>query len=257
MSIDPQAEGALFQASERFVLDAGSPLPLYHQMEQVVLDRITRPDALGRMLPPEKDLMQIFGVSRATVKKTLENLVAKGLVQRRRALGTRVIRQQITEDLARLTSYTEEMEKQGLRVSTQTLEINVHAADPYTCQKLQLSENDQVVSIKRLRGTSEFFPVVLFHSQLPMSLGIRPDEDFSGSLYRLLEQGHGIPIEWAEEEIRAAKPSDEEAQLLRLKRGEGVLVMERVTFTRGNRPLEFVRGVYRPEHYKYSIRLRR
>ena len=133
----------------------------------------------------------------------------------------------------------------------------VQAADPYTCRKLQLRDGEQVLFVKRLRGTSEFFPVVLFNSQIPMSFGIRPDEDLGGSLYHLLEQQHGIPIQWAEEEIRAGKASDEEAQLLRLRRGESVLVMERVTFTRSNRPLEFVRGVYRPEHYKYSIRLRR
>jgi GntR family transcriptional regulator len=247
----------LFRTSERFALDASSPVPLYHQMEQVLLDRIARQGAIGRMLPPEKDLMQIFGVSRATVKKTLENLVGKGLVERRRALGTRVVRQEITEDLARLTSYTEEMEKLGLRVSTQLLEVAVRTPDAYACGKLQLAEGEEVLSIKRLRGTSQFFPVVLFNSQVPLSFGVQPDEDFSGSLYRLLEQGHGITIEWAEEEIRAGKASDEEAQLLGVKRGDSVLVMERLTFARGNRPLELVRSVYRPEYYKYSIRLRR
>jgi GntR family transcriptional regulator len=250
-------EGPLFDPGERFVLEPASPVPLYHQVEQILLERIAKNDAVGRMLPSEKELMQIFGVSRATVKTAFNTLVAKGLVQRRRALGTRVIRQQITEDLTRLTSYTEEMEKQGLRVSTQVVKTGVHVPDAYVRGKLQLREGDATVFVQRLRGTSECFPVVLFNSQVPTGFGITAEEDFRGSLYRLLEEKHAIPVEWAEEDIRAGKATDQEAQLLGIKCGDSVLVMERLTFTCGNRPVEFVCGVYRWEHYKYSIRLRR
>ena len=247
----------IFRSTERFMLDPKSPLPLYHQIEQILLDRITKADAIGRMLPSEQDLTRIFGVSRATVQKTFNSLVAKGLVERRRALGTRVIGEAITEELARLTSYTEEMAGKGLRVSTEILETDVRTPDPDVSEKLQLRQREEVLFLRRLRGTSQFFPVVLLTSQIPMSFGVQPTEDFGGSLYRLLEEGHGIPVEWAEQEIRAARASDEEARLLGLGRCDNVLVMQRVTFTRGNRPLEFVRGVYHAEHYKYSIRLRR
>lgn len=247
----------LFRASERFALDAGSPVPLYHQLERVLLDRITKEDSLGRMLPAEKDLMQVFGVSRATVKKTLDNLVAKGLVERRRALGTKVIRQKITEDLARLSSYTEEMAKKGLSVSTQVLSVAVRAAEPDVREQLQLTEGERVVVVQRLRGTSESFPVVLLDSQIPTSFGVDEREDFSGSLYRLLEGKYKIPIEWAEEEILASRATRPEAERLGIEPGACVLVMQRVTYTAGNRPLEFVRGVYRPERYRFSIRIRR
>ena len=189
--------------------------------------------------------------------KDFQELVAKGLVERRRAIGTRVISQQITEDLARLTSYSEEMEKQGLRVSTQVLETGKHVPDAYVRDKLHLRPGEETLFVRRLRGTSEFFPIVLFNSQIPTRLGIRTDEDFSGSLYRLLEETHGVTIEWAEEEIRAGNAAPDEAELLGLEAGDSILIMERLTFTRGNRPVEFVRSVYRPEYYKYSIRLRR
>ena len=58
-------------------------------------------------------------------------------------------------------------------------------------------------------------------------------------------------------EATVAEARPEEAQLLRINPGEGVLVMERITYTRGDRPLEFVRAVYRPEHYTFSVRLKR
>jgi GntR family transcriptional regulator len=250
-------ETPLFRLTERFVLDPSSPVPLYYQMEQILLDRITKEVAVGRMFPSEKELMQVFGVSRATVKKTFSNLVAKGLVQRRRALGTRVINQQITEDLARLSSFTEEMEKKGLRVSSEVLEVRVKLPDECVRHRLQLRENEKVLSICRLRGTSEFFPVVLLKSYIPAGFGIDPHEDFASSLYQLLENKYKFPVEWADEEIYAGNATPDEAKHLGLKPGATILIMERVSYTRGNRPLEFVRGVYRSERYKYSIRLKR
>jgi GntR family transcriptional regulator len=256
--MNQESPGSLFNAAERFYLDADSPVPLYHQMEQIILDRLRREeDAVGLMLPAEKDMMRIFGVSRATVKKTFDNLVAKGLIERRRALGTRIVGQEITEDLTRLTSYTEEMERKGLRVSTQVLSVTSHLPEPHVRNKLKLQPTDETLLIRRLRGTSEFFPVVLLRSEVPVSFGLDPEEDYSGSLYGLLETKYRIPIEWAEEEIRATNATSEEAQHLGIAPGSTVLVMERLSYTPDNRPLEFVRGVYRPEHYKYAIRLRR
>ncbi len=252
-----QASSPLFERDERFRLDASSPVPLYHQIEQILLERIGQTDSLGSRLPSEKDLMEVFGVGRATVKRTLDNLAAKGLLERRRALGTRVVRQQITENLTRLTSYSEEMCAKSLGVRTRIVEAKIHAPTRHVRDRLQLAEGEKTLCLKRLRGTIAAFPVVFFQSEIPVSYGIQADEDFSGSLYRLIEETHGIPIECAEEEICAAHARADEARLLGIRRGDCVLVLERVTRTRDNHPLEFVRGVYRPEHYKFSIRLRR
>ena len=209
------------------------------------------------MLPREMDLIRIFGVSRATVKKTTDALAAKGLIQRRRSVGTQIIRLGVIEELGRLTSYTEQMAQRGLQVSTEVLDVSERVPEERVRQKLQLPEEAQTLSIRRLRGTSKVFPVVLLRSDIPRSYELSPSDDFHGSLYKVLEQKYRIPIEWAEEEISAAKASPEEAQLLRIDAGEPVLIMERLTFTRGHQPLEFVRALYRPEHYTFSVRLRR
>ncbi|MEX2672706.1 MAG: GntR family transcriptional regulator [Phycisphaeraceae bacterium] len=248
---------ALFKPTERFSLDPHSPVPLYHQMEQIILDRIAKEKAVGRMLPREMDLIHIFGVSRATVKKTTDALAAKGLIERKRAIGTRIVRLGVTEDLGRLTSFTEQMEKQGQQVSTEVLDVTVHEPGDKVRSLLQLEPQEKTLCIRRLRGTSEVFPVVLLRSEIPVSVGIDEHEDFNASLYSLIEDKYRIPIEWAEEKIRAFKATREEAGHLRMQPGDTVLVMERVTFTTGNRPVEFVRAVYRPEHYTFSVRLKR
>jgi GntR family transcriptional regulator len=249
--------GPLFKPTERFSLDSSSPVPLYHQMEKIILDRIAAERAVGRMLPREMDLVTIFGVSRATVKKTTDALAAKGLIERRRAIGTRIVRLGVTEDLARLTSYTEQMEKKGLGVSTELLGVNHHVPPAKIARKLAMEEGERTLCIRRLRGTSEVFPVVLLRSEIPERLGVGPDEDFKDSLYTILEDKYRIKIAWAEQHIRAGRASREEAQKLYIEPGSTVLVMERVTFDPQDRPVEWVRAVYRPEHYTYAIKLRR
>jgi len=255
--MDASEEQPLFRATERFALDAASPVPLYHQIERIIIERTTGRDAMGRLLPAETDLMRMFNVSRATARRAYETLVTKGIVERRRALGTRVVGTEMTEDLGRLKSFTEEMQRKGLQTSTEVLEVAEHAPTAAVRERLGLGRDERTLLIRRLRGTSEFFPVVYLLSEIPASFGISAREDFSASLYQLIEAKHRIPIESADEEIRVAKATAAEAKLLKIAPGDGVLVMERITYTRGERPLEFVRAVYRPEHYTFSIRLRR
>ncbi|MCX7017523.1 MAG: GntR family transcriptional regulator [bacterium] len=247
----------VFQKSERIYLDHQSPIPLYHQLEKVILDRISQDDMLHRMMPPESDLVEIFGVSKITVKKSLEALVKQGLMERKRGFGTRVLRQKITEDLAKLKSYTEEMAEKHLTTSTQVLKVVVTYPGAETRIKLKMKENEKVLSVSRLRGTSEAFPIVYLHSDIPVSFGISPKEDFNGSLYKLIEEKYRIPIIYAHQVIEAAKAHAEEARVLLMEKGGCVLVMERLTYTMRERPVELVRAVYNPDLYKYSIRLKR
>ncbi len=226
-------------------------------MEKIILERIGAEGVVGRRLPREMDLVKIFGVSRITVKKVTDSLVAKGLIRRRRAVGTHIVSLGVTEDLGRLTSFTEQMASRGLQVSTELLGVGQRVPGPRVCEKLQLKKGERTLYIQRLRGTSEIFPVVFLQSDIPVSFGLSLEEDFCDSLYNLLERKYGISIEWAEEQISASQATPEEARHLRIQAGDVVLVMERQTFTRGNRPLEFVRAVYRPEHYTFSVRLKR
>lgn len=252
-----RATNLLFKPTERFALDADSPVPLYYQMEQVILERIATDGAVGKMLPPEMDLMQMFSVSRATVKKTTDDLAARGLIRRRRARGTEIVSLGLREDLGRLTGYTEQMAQRGLTVSTELLEVTEVVPPAEIREKLALGRTDKALSIRRLRGTSKVFPVVLLHSYIPSSFNIDKAEDFGGSLYKLLENKYRIPIVYADEEISARSSTQQEANLLHMNTGHPVLVMQRLTYTSHDKPMEHVTAVYRPEHYTFSIRLRR
>jgi GntR family transcriptional regulator len=243
--------------SQRFSLDPSSPVPLYYQMEQILLKIISSDDAVGKLLPPEQDLASIFGVSRITVKKALDILTSKGMLERRRALGTRVVRPPVTEDLARLTSYTEEMEARGLTVKTQVLATGIHVPDHVVREKLKLEPGQETVFVKRLRGTTEQFPVLLVETELPAYLGITPDEDFTDSLYRIMENKHRITIAGAVDTIGSAKASSEQANLLGIPKGDCVLVLEELAYAPDGRPLSLSTGIYRADSYRFTISVRR
>lgn len=247
----------LFHPDERFRLDPASPIPLYHQMEKVVLDRIRSAGDTKRIFPTEADLGEIFGVSRATIRKVTEALSSKGLIQRRRSVGTQIVSTGVAEDLGRLTSFTEQMRARGLSISTQMISAALEKPPQLVAVKLNLDDGERVLSIRRLRGTSEAFPFVLLHSYIPERFGVSSHEDFTGSLYELLEGKYGMKIEWADEEISAANANAEEAAHLRTAPGSTLLVMERLTFGPNNQPLEFVRASYLPQHYKFTAKMRR
>ena len=253
----PFRPDALFRPNERFSLDERSPVPLYHQVEQIILDRIAKAGEIGGKVPREMDLIKIFDVSRATVKKATDSLAAKGLIKRRRAAGTHIVKLTVTEDLGRLTSFSEQMESRRLKASTEILGVDRHVPEDAVAAALRLSKGEKTLCIRRLRGTSEAFPVVLLRSEIPVSFGIDPKEDFHASLYEVIEKKYRIPIEWAEQKIWAGKATAEEAKLLRIKPGDTILGMERITYTQGDKPLEYVRAIYRPEHYTFSMRLKR
>jgi len=99
--------------------------------------------------------------------------------------------------------------------------------------------------------------VVILETSIPESFGIDPKEDFSGSLYRLIEEKYQIPIITADQIIEASKATEDQAALLEINPGDSILVMERTTFTTNDIPLEYVIAIYRSDHYKYHIRLNR
>jgi DNA-binding GntR family transcriptional regulator len=186
---------------------------------------------------------------------TIRNWRNSGKLPFVKLLGRRVLYHWPTVQQALLRMH--HLERRGLKVSTELLGVGHHVPSLAVREKLQLKEGDKTLCISRLRGTSEVFPMVFLQSEIPASFGIDPHEDFCGSLYRLIEQKYRIPIEWAEERIFAGRATPEEAKHLKMRTGDVVLIMERRTFTRSNQSLEYVRAVYWPEHYTFSLRLKR
>lgn len=249
---------SLFRMDEPLRLEVASDVPLWQQLETIIHERIRSRCPVGTLLPGEIELVERFGVSRATVRKAYDSLINKGVIERRRALGTRVIGTPLTEDLSRMKSFSEEMRIKGREVLTQVVHVGLHVPPPVLAVQMGLAKGERTLRIMRLKGHGQCFPLVLLTSELPEKLGVSADDDFSKSLYVLLEGKYGFVISHGMENIRAGKATAEEAHLLGIEAGETVLVIERLTYRRGAvEPFEFVRGVYRYDQYTFSLNMRR
>ena len=84
----------------RLVVDRNSPFPLYFQVAQHLEDAI-RSGALatGTLFQNEVDLAASLGLSRPTMRRAMQHLVDKGLVVRRRGIGTRVVQPKLRRPL--------------------------------------------------------------------------------------------------------------------------------------------------------------
>ncbi|MDR7439852.1 MAG: GntR family transcriptional regulator [Armatimonadota bacterium] len=238
-------------------VDLSSVIPLYYQIREDLRRRIEAGEwKPGEAIPSEAELQEIYGVSRATVRQALSELVMEGLLIRRQGRGTFVAPPKIVEPLPRLVSFTEEMRAVGLEPSTRSVKVELITDPPKRVRETLRTDEDRFLRIERVRCANGQ-PIVLLVSYIPASLGIDPQEDFSGSLYALLETKYRIQLGEALQIIEAGVADEHTAAQLEIEEGEPILIIRRGTFAKDGRAVEYVEGFYPADRYRYTIRLER
>lgn len=206
-------------------------------------------------LPPERDLADIAGVSRVTVRKAVAELVASGLVEQRRGAGSFVLGHapKTEQSLSRLVSFSENMQARGRSSDSQVLGRGLFAPSPDEMMTLGLAPNQQVARIDRLRS-ADGSPMAIERSSLPAD--VLPDPDVVGaSLYAVLRRNNQTPSR-AIQRVKAVNASARDAQLLGVPDRTAILSIDRTAFHATGRPIEFTRGLYRSDIYDFVTELR-
>jgi GntR family transcriptional regulator len=232
--------------------------PLYYQLKQhlqehIAAERLQQGDAI----PSERELQERFGVSRATVRQAIGELVSEAILERRQGVGTVVARPKIAPELRQLTSFSEDMRIRGVRPGAQLITAEQVAAPPRVREVYGADANTPLWMLYRLRLADDE-PLGLQRIFLPPSLPFASAEiKEMESYYQLLERRFGLHLSRAEELLGAKNATEQEAALLRIESGQALLVRERVTFDQYGRPVEFVQFVYRGDRYQYRLPLER
>ncbi|MFE1941242.1 GntR family transcriptional regulator [Streptomyces massasporeus] len=237
-----------------FALDRGSPVPLYHQLAQQLEAAIERGVlAPGNLLGNEVDLSVRLGLSRPTVRQAIQSLVDKGLLVRRRGVGTQVVHSQVKRPLE-LSSLYDDLETAGQAPTTEVVRNEVVPASCEVAAALGVPEGHEVTVLDRLRRTHGR-PVALLRNHLPVSLldlnGARLE---ATGLYRMMRSA-GITLHSARQTIGARAAAAEEASRLDEREGAALLTMQRTAYDDTGRPVEYGTHIYRASLYTFDFQL--
>nr|WP_167307163.1 MULTISPECIES: myo-inositol degradation transcriptional regulator [Streptomyces] len=235
-------------------VDRSSPVPLYFQLSQQ-LEAAIEHGALtpGSLLGNEIELAARLGLSRPTVRQAIQSLVDKGLLVRRRGVGTQVVHSKVRRPLE-LSSLFDDLEAAGQRPATKVLVNTVVPAAAEIAAALGVAEDSEVHRIERLRLTHGE-PMAYLCNYLPPGLvELDTGQLEATGLYRLMRAA-GITLHSARQSIGARAATTSEAERLGEDAGAPLLTMERTTFDDTGRAVEFGTHTYRPSRYSFEFQL--
>lgn len=235
-------------------LDRNGPIPLYFQVEQRIEEAILdgRLPA-GARLENEVSLGQRLNLSRPTIRRAIQDLVDKGLLVRRRGIGTQVVHGRVTRGLE-LTSLFDDLSTTGQKPSTRLLSRSIETASDIVAERLGVPSGSPVLHIRRVR-IADGVPVAVLENWLPEAFTDITETDLSTTgLYDLL-RSRGVSIRVAKQKIGARACSTSDAQLLDIDRGSALLTMERAAFDNSGHGVEYGSHFYRPDLYSFEVTL--
>ena len=225
--------------------------PLYvelsRRIEQGIDMGLLLPD---HSLPAEREIAELTDLSRVTVRKAIQELVKKGVVEQRHGSGSfvRLASGKVEQSLSHLTSFTEDMLARGFETSSIWFERDVRRPSPNEVLMLGLSTGTSVACLARLREANGQ-PMALERAVLPFDILPDPDQ-VKSSLYEILEQGGNRPVR-AVQKISAINLEAREAEILGVPEGMAGLSIQRTSYLQSGRAIEFTRSTYRGDAYDF------
>lgn len=238
-------------------IDHESTTPLHSQVEVLLRKLIEHPEYQnGKMLPKEVDIAKRLGISRNTVRQATNKLVYESLLVRKKGVGTKVAKNNITTKLNKWVSFTHEMDEKGVAFKTYNLKISWTPADKQISELFDIPKKTRLLKLERVRGVQSG-PIVYFISYFHPRIELSGEEDFSRPLYEMLEMDHHTIAAVSKEGISAILADQELSKKLHINEGDPVLFRKRIVCDPGDRPIEYNLGYYRADSFTYTIDIER
>lgn len=232
-------------------VDRNSPVPLYFQVAEqltaAIDDGTLQP---GDQFENEVALGQRLQLSRPTVRRAIQELVDKGLLVRRRGLGTHVASRKVHRR-AELTSLYDDLARAERAPRTTVLSIE-RVEDERAARAMELAPNALLLAITRVRFAGDR-PLAVMRNWLPPTLlDLDRQQLETTGLYAALRE-RGVRAVVAHQSIGARNPTPSERRLLQLRGSQPVLTLIRAAFGADGRPVEFGDHSYNAEGYQIDL----
>jgi len=237
-------------------LDKESPIPIYFQIKKNLEEDIrTGTIPPGERIPSERELSDMFQVSRMTVRQATRTLISEGLCYRVRGKGIFVSTNTFSSETSSFASFTDTMIQRRLIPSSEIIENGWINATTEVAEAFQIQPNDPVARIKRLRlGSGE--PMGIEDSYIPQYFYPNIlDYDFQkDSLYQVLAI-RGLKPSRAHDVLSPRLIGKENGKLLRLDKSTPIIMRKRVAYLNDGRPIEVTFSIYHPDRFKIQLDL--
>lgn len=233
--------------------EKGSSTPLYIQIANKIRKQINDGAiASGEALPSERDLCEITGASRVTIRKAVDQLIEEGLLFRKQGSGT-FVSQRIEVPGTFLSGFSDDAKARG--ESPGSIWLMKSYANPTSEEAsiLNIAPSAKVARFGRVR-LSAGEPLAIEHAIIVASF-LPPLDEIEDSLYAALEQMGNRPVE-GRQKVRASLATPTEAGLLSIRENSEILRIERVTRRADGAVVEFTRSAYRGDRYDFVTDLR-
>ena len=191
-------------------------IQIHNQIRKMIEQEVWK---IGERIPSERDLAIQFSVSRMTLRQAVQTLVDEGILERKVGSGS----------------------------------YHVKPASVSEARNLKLKTEDMVLRMERIRYADEIpicFEVATIPYYLVESLG---KQEITKSLYKVLESEQGITVMRAEQTVSAMRASEKIAEYLSIKRGESILQLKQISYSKENLPFEYVRTQYVGERFEFYL----
>lgn len=238
------------------MIDKQSGIPIYIQIQNDIKRKIEEGYwQVGTAIPAERQLAEMFNVSRMTVRQAIQGLVDDGVLQRRVGAGTFISERKLTERLEAVTSFTNLMIQEGKTPSTRVVAFGIKPASLQETEALQLPPNSNVMKVERVRYGDKV-PILYETVAIPEIVAEQlTREDIMNSLYEAIVTKLGQSIGEAEQVMEAALISEKIAPYLEVKIGTPVMKLRQITKLSDGRPFEFTRSQYVGSRFQFVAKI--
>lgn len=237
-------------------IDRNNPMPLYYQLREIIIDMIDNKELKpGDAIPTERELSEIQGISRVTVRKAIQSLSNEGYLFTEHGVGTFVAEPKSLHTQLGLIGFTDLMEKMGMENRTKLIYFEIKEATIRNRERLNLPDNEsKIIDTLRLRiGNGE--PILLEREIIPyyMCPDITKEMLEKDSLYKIYREKYGYQLKKAEQIIEPVILNEFESELLKQEKGSLALLIRRTVWLDDGRIIGYTKGTYSSEKIKYRI----
>lgn len=230
-------------------------IALYDQLKSKIREKIESGEMEeGQKIPTEKELCEIFGVSRATVRKAVNDLHDENILIKKQGKGTYVKASQINQSLEKFYSFSEELKKRGLEEKAEMLEFKIIMQDDNLQKTMGSINKEEVFLIKRLRLVDDK-PYAIETSYIPVRIVPELSMELvkNNGLYNSM-RNLGVKLGHATEKFGAVNMRKDEAFYLNTDLNEAGIKLTRKTYQE-DEMVEYCRSIIRGDVFTYTVEL--